>query len=404
LDFERIIILGANEGQFPPNRGNDSFIPIALRRHFGLPDGKDQHALYAYYVYRLLHRSRQVDFVYSQAESIIGNNEISHLIYQINNDVPKASVQFCTMQIGVPNSREAFGVYSDEAIQNRTRELLARGISASALNTFLRCPLDFYYKYLVNLREPNEVEEQIGLATYGTIVHDVLESAYRGLIGQALSTSDIDKILLGLHERVDFSTQKIFQDREMDFGINLLTKESAYASLVRFFKWEQSQIEHLATMGQHLQINTLETKLEADIHVEGHLIKMKGVIDRIDYCCDQLRIIDYKTGGVEQKDLNLDSSFIKILDGNQPKALQLLTYGYLWKKNMAKSDNLSAGIISLKNISNDFIPLTEDKKPFNWLGIEEQFSDLMRQIVSRMLSPELSYIHNSKSDYCSYCP
>ena len=46
-------------------------------------------------------------------------------------------------------------------IMSRVENYFKKSISASAINTYLRCPLDFYYKYIAELGEERNVEEDI---------------------------------------------------------------------------------------------------------------------------------------------------------------------------------------------------------------------------------------------------
>ena len=54
LDFENLIILGLNEGQWPKSVTGGSYIPYNIRKGFGLPGSDDQEAISAYYFYRLV--------------------------------------------------------------------------------------------------------------------------------------------------------------------------------------------------------------------------------------------------------------------------------------------------------------------------------------------------------------
>ncbi|MFM7682626.1 MAG: hypothetical protein ACKO7P_07750, partial [Bacteroidota bacterium] len=60
LDFERMIILGMNEGNLPPTNIIDTFIPMDLRKYLGLPLPRDKQGLFAHHFYRLLHESKEL--------------------------------------------------------------------------------------------------------------------------------------------------------------------------------------------------------------------------------------------------------------------------------------------------------------------------------------------------------
>jgi hypothetical protein len=62
LDFERIYVLGMNEGKLPPTNPIQSIIPMDLRAAFGMPNNRDKQGLFAQHFYRLLHHARELVF------------------------------------------------------------------------------------------------------------------------------------------------------------------------------------------------------------------------------------------------------------------------------------------------------------------------------------------------------
>src|SRR5690606_27225471 len=60
----------------------------------------------------------------------------------------------------------------------RMDELFATSTSITALKNFFTCPLDFYYKYVLEFGEEDAVEEEVEHSTFGTFVHDTLEELF----------------------------------------------------------------------------------------------------------------------------------------------------------------------------------------------------------------------------------
>ena len=54
-----------------------------------------------------------------------------------------------------------------------------RAISASAVNTYLDCPLKFYFSVVEGIREEEEVSETIESKVFGSILHKVMEELYK---------------------------------------------------------------------------------------------------------------------------------------------------------------------------------------------------------------------------------
>ena len=64
--------------------------------------------------------------------------------------------------------------------------------------------------------------------------------------------------------------------------------------------YEKKQIN----AGHELKIIALEQEVSLSIKLaSGEFVRLKGVIDRVDYFDGQLRVIDYKTGKIEGADL-----------------------------------------------------------------------------------------------------
>ena len=83
LDFDNVIILSLNEGIFPKSLNIPSFIPVSLRYGFELPAPEHQDAIYAYYFYRLLQRSKNIFLVYNSRTDGLFTGERSRFLHQI---------------------------------------------------------------------------------------------------------------------------------------------------------------------------------------------------------------------------------------------------------------------------------------------------------------------------------
>src|SRR5690606_4182874 len=53
-------------------------------------------------------------------------------------------------------------------------------LSPSAINVWLDCRLKFYFQYVVEIRERDEVQEKIDPAVFGNLAHYSLEFLYKG--------------------------------------------------------------------------------------------------------------------------------------------------------------------------------------------------------------------------------
>ena len=164
LDFDRLIILSMNEGVFPQRRVANSFIPYNLRRGFGLPTYEHQDSIWAYHFYRLIHRASQVSLLYDTRSNGLQTGEVSRFVYQLryHYEVPMRDklvvYNVSSSQVPVLQMEKTATVMEH---LNAFRKGGARALSASALNTYLDCPLQFYFAVVEGIEEEDEVSETV---------------------------------------------------------------------------------------------------------------------------------------------------------------------------------------------------------------------------------------------------
>ena len=175
IDFERIIFIGVNEGSLPKSGKSPSVIPYELRKIFGLPTHKEREAIYAYHFYRLLHRAANVKIIYGTLTDAFGGGEKSRYISQLEEGYAPNRLPV-TIHAAANNNKEELKEIgkTPEAIEKMLQHL-ERGLSPSALNTYLTCPLDYYYKYVVGIPENANVENNLNQGEVGTFIHEALE-------------------------------------------------------------------------------------------------------------------------------------------------------------------------------------------------------------------------------------
>ena len=102
---------------------------------------------------------------------------------------------------------------------------------------------------------------------------------------------------------------------------------------------------------QSIKIIALEETMRISLNIDGinPPIALKGKLDRIDEVDGTTRIIDYKTGKVERKNVEIISWENLIDDYKYSKAFQLLCYAYMYAQTNPNQP-IEAGIISLKNL------------------------------------------------------
>jgi ATP-dependent helicase/DNAse subunit B len=112
---------------------------------------------------------------------------------------------------------------SKTVLEHLTREI-ARGISPSQINTYVHCSLRYYFSYLSNLKEEEEVQESMSAGTFGNIVHKALEEIDQELSAhnRPIYKEDLQHILPTIPERVRKAYAESHPGGSLAEGLNYL--------------------------------------------------------------------------------------------------------------------------------------------------------------------------------------
>ncbi len=404
LDFENLILLSCNEEILPVASYSQSLMPYDLRKYFGLPTKDDKEAMFAYYFYRLLQRSKNIHLIFNDgAPDGMSTNEISRYLLQVQNELESDRVKIIS-HANISEEKfieiDAFkAVAGSEDIQKRVKHFLEQGLSASAINTFNKCPRDFFFSYLLRPNEADKVEENIESSTYGTIVHEVLEELYSvddGLITLSL----IEDMQQNFEEVLTKHFFDVFPSGNFKSGKNLLQFETAKYAISQFLKAEKQFVKEHGV----IKILGLEKTFKKEITCQtpyGEMkFNLKGNIDRIDKIGNTIRIIDYKTGKVDDHLV-----FKSNMKSMYSYSMQLMVYLYLFSGNEGGAE-IQSGIMSMKDIGAGVQVLKMDTKDEDGIRnfddeLKMSFESYIQSFVCELLESE--YEHNESSKYCSMC-
>ena len=396
LDFKRVIIVNANEDILPRKINAESFLPNDLRAFLQLPNARERDAYYAYYFYRLIQRAEEVYITFTAGESH-DEGERSRFVQQLETCrlLPESAVQVHHSQVMTANpaaTPEIVPIETGEFTQQRVSELLQRGLSPSAFNKWLQNPREFFFRYILSLGEQNEIEEEIESNTLGTIVHEVVETIFEAFINVELDADALRAEKQRLETLVDEKLEKFYNLQLTKYGVNYLLRRVALNFAEKLIDISANEAE------QHkVVVTALEARLSADLS-KG--IVLSGKADRVDHVQQQLRIVDYKTGGVDTKELALPADWqLKLLESPKPKLMQCLIYAWIAAANSPNSAPI-AGIISSRNYSSGFMTVTDGKtnrtmtpefaEAFGtWMSTA--ITDLAQQLISIPFDPEADY-------------
>lgn len=433
LDFDRVIVLSLNEGSLPGTRKRESLIPvdIANMSAFSLPTFTQADAVTSYHFYRLLQRPKEAVLVYVQNES--SSAEVSRFIRQIRFDWSKLNPNLELIEPAIQFNADQIVEEELELRIQKTPELIAqikdilenRGFSPSSVAMFASCSLKYYFSQIVNLRQEKQREDEMGADVFGTWLHKVLELVDSQLIEaggweDGLSVTEKKALIEPLLIQAMAEIREKEGNFEVEKGFNYVLQEVAKTLLGSYF--EQSS----AWYPERIKLLAVEEKLETTVMIpvgsEMWPIKMKGRIDRMDLKGDSvLRIVDYKTGKVEKKDVKAGESLAETLQDNELKAklFQLWMYKFLVKMELQKapedriealkglaSDRLTIepGIISFRNFKDQLIssPLEFSEGESEDAFIQES-TTLIKHWVDKLVSAETVFEKTANLDQCTFC-
>jgi len=414
LDFENIIFVGTTDALLPAVNGQNSLLPFELKIHYGLPTNKEKEAVFAYSFYRLLQRVKNATCIYVETEEGLVANERSRFLKQLEYEwATHAGNEIYFKQtkeqiINLPDAELIIPKTEDHL--NRILNLFTSGVSASALNTFITCPADFYYRYICGLREPEKEDTVIHPSITGSILHDTLEALYKPYVDQVLTEGVIEKIKVeSVNVMQEFIAEKKLEER-FTIGENLLEYEVMKKKLKDFLNWESNQIKELAKSDQLITLISVEESYKTAINgitaADGKEVVFKGIIDRIDSVNGRLRIIDYKSGQVTSSDVQVDRMH-GFHETEKLKSLQLSLYALMVAEKYPKYAELgfTAGNISLRKISSGLLNLHYLREPDLVLKANElkMLKVHFSQLINQMLDKSMEFYHNEESNYCDFC-
>jgi len=329
LDFENLIILSCNEGTFPRRAVSASFIPAELRKGFGLPTYEYQDSVWAYYFYRLIQRAKNVWLLFDTRTELGRSGEESRYIRQlqmlygfdVRRHVVKSPIQEAAGSGPIEKTDEDIAVMHGPEFS----------LSVSSLQNYLNCPAKFYYSKIKGLKAADEVSEALDAGMMGSVLHETMQALYDGR--KTISLQYIDSLLKDEAGIRAIVAQKIMEQLNCDEveGRNLIFEELITRYALQILSTDKALLKD----AKKEEFELLGIELKKQTVIDG--FRFTGYIDRLDsFDGETVRIVDYKTGKVTDKDIDVnDSNAAEVVDAlfgpdntRRPKiALQLYLYG-----------------------------------------------------------------------------
>ncbi|MDE6351708.1 MAG: PD-(D/E)XK nuclease family protein [Muribaculaceae bacterium] len=434
LDFENLILLSMNEKVFPKTTTIHSFIPADMRIAYEMSTVDHQESIFAYYFYRLLTRCNKVFLIYDTRG---GNNsaEMSRYIYQLIYAFPslKPEIEENAYKLTASAPRE-IEVRKTPEIMEKLNLFRTDGsekyLSASSINTYINCPLQFYLKNIGGFAEEEDLVNYIDDSHFGTIIHDVFEKLYLEESNKSgnnrFDAIRINQIKNTKEHLIEHLVVCAFKEHYLKQNPENFQSEGYKTSIL------PGEVGLLAKIVLKYILKILQSEADwkdaeyfnfkgAEQLIKGHVkftnkvsLNIKGYIDRVDeimlpqhHQTPVLRLVDYKTGNEMTKITGIEDMFT--LNSNAKRAkgmLQLMIYCNAY----AILNKYNKPIIPLifnfnEMIKNGIDLMSNNKQPIsNYQDINDEFIEKFEEVILEMFNPDEPFRQAENKDHaCHYC-
>ena len=448
LTFSKLILTDVNDEVLPGHPAQHSYIPYDLRHAFSLPTPERQDAVYAYNFFRLVSAANEVYLLQNTIADNYNSGEISRFVLQLEHQYHlPIDKQVLSAPVKAPVPR----LMQVEKNNQVMRELLDKfcpsegmesghGLSASAINTYVSCPLRFYLEGVKGYKEAEKVEENIAANDFGTVIHNTMQQLYQPFEGENITPEYIKKILNDgkTDSIIENNYRKVYRhNSSAQFDGKDLLPLHVIQSYVKNILRHDLQIAEtsLIYIGSEMKCGTqryftltengvqILTKDEAekwpeDKKNELQVLLLKGTIDRVDIVNNQIRIIDYKTGAAHHvfpEDLKANL----YISENSDHVRQTLFYCYIYENNefkrsngdkittLTQSDsenkNITPYIYYVRNNSKSIEHEICSKNIQGYANMREPFEIALKELIKEIFDKNRPFYAKPKFNNCDNC-
>ncbi len=396
IRFDRVFIVDMNEGVVPDVRKEDTLLPLKARQMLKLPTYEDRERLIEYYLNNLIIGAREVNIFFVENE----RNEMSRFVQkiiwnrQVNENKQEASKYIKSIQYKASlRTREPEPVYKTPEMIDFLKRF---SFNASSLDDYLKCQLRFFYSYVINLSEKEEISSDIQKYDIGNVVHEILSEYFGQIKMRILNAADLDL------QRMDIIIDRIF---EKNFGRELIGANYLLKRQIRKRMFELIEKYYVPLIKRH-EFRVIDT--ERRIQIFKNSFNLKGRIDIIEERDGKTFIIDYKTSSnpndfkinLERLDINKRESWSEFI-----KSIQLPFYHILYVEDSAKGVedvNCSFLLLGRRAIDEQIeLPLFDgnDQKQKSHI-----LTELIFCLLNEIIDISLPFIPaNNRKENCKFC-
>ena len=391
LNFENVVVMDANESILPRLKIHEPLIPREVMITLGLNRLEKEEEIQRYQFNSLICGAKNVHLVYEKNQEKEKSRFIEELLWKMQKETQMLEV------IDIPRAAFNISISSHEFFAPKTNDmaeyLKTCRYSASRLNSYLNCPLQFYYQYVLGLSKQDDLLDEPQASHIGTFIHELLENTFMKFKGT--------RPLIDDNFKKYFSTcmDKKFEEelKPRMKSDSFLLKKIIEKRLMQFLDREiERDVE---------KIICLEERREDSIKIGGRVINFVYTADRIDEFKDSsIVIIDYKTGGsdvapkrfnaLKSMELNIESIRENI------KSFQLPLYYYFVSKEFSDR-TVNAQIYNIRTLETKAFISDDEREERN--NIMQVCFNALGVVFSEIFNPQVPFMSNKEERKCEFC-
>ncbi len=297
LEWQTIYIVDCTEGSFPLSAfGGGLKLPDELRTN---PNEADEHmAEERRLMYVAVTRAKKEAILsYSDRHDSGAPRKPSRFLNELGGIKPEDSAEEtdrANLELYAPRVDAAFDISLPEAMLRDGRLFL----SVSQIECWLRCPQDFYYRYILNMPLPPAPQ-----LAYGSLIHEVIERVHQGRQGGHIpSLEELTKEMARWLPMSGYPSRK--------------SRERAHSQAIKTIKsvYERFLLDDLP----------IESEWPFSLELADMPLTIKGKIDAIYQLEHGVEIRDFKTG----TSIRTAEQAQRRVAGSQ----QLTLYAFAWQQ------------------------------------------------------------------------
>lgn len=286
--FDLAIVIGADAEQLKADTQRPVFAHEGVRQELGLPGVRDGIRRLRDDLVSLLAGCRQVVFTWQRLKAGEPNAlasdldllDLAHLVGTGSRLVASAP------PVPMP---EAIHVGTPVPSPSVPVALRPDSVTAYGYESLVRCPYQYFLRFMLGLDEIDSVQEALEKRDYGQFVHAVLDrfhQAYPVVTGHDMPT------MLAVLERLSLEVFDGLGAQSFLEGAWLMRWR---AHLADYLAWQLDRESEgwRYTVGEHAVARPLPL-------ADGGQVVLKGRIDRMDRRGDEVAVLDYKTRDINQ--------------------------------------------------------------------------------------------------------